>query len=84
MDKFEARQLVTTALILDHNKFRETYNYVDEKMEFAVNSFVNTGAYEFLYLRIIRNDTVVRESYYNTLKCIEDNDLVPDYMFACI
>ena len=65
MDKFEARQLVTTALILDHNKFRETYNYVDDKMEFAVNSFVNTGLYEFLHLRIIRNDTHVRESYYN-------------------
>ena len=84
MDKFEARQLVTTALILDHNNFSKNYNYVDDKMEFAVNSFVNTGLYEFLHLRIIRNDTHVRESYYNTLKCIEDNDLVPDYMFACI
>ena len=84
MDKFEARQLVTTALILVHNNFSKNYNYVDDKMEFAVNSFVNTVLYEFLHLRIIRNDTHVRESYYNTLKCIEDNNLVPEYMFACI
>jgi hypothetical protein len=53
-------------------------------MEYAINSFTKTGDYQMLHMRILHNDTVVRESFYNTLCYIETNNLVPDYMFACI
>ena len=72
------KENVINLLLSDHN------SYLDDKMEYAINSFTKTGDYQLLHLRIIRNDTVVRESFYNTLMYIESNNLVPEYMFACV
>ena len=38
---------------------------------------------ELLHNNIMRQDTLVREFYYNVLKYIEDNKLIPANMFAC-
>ena len=72
------KENVINLLLIDHN------SYLDDNMEYAINSFTKTGDYQMLHMRIIHNDTVVRESFYNTLCYIETNDLVPEYMFACI
>ena len=72
------KENVINLLLIDHN------SYLDDNMEYAINSFTKTGDYQLLHMRIIRNDTVVRESFYNTLCYIESNNLVPEYMFACV
>ena len=72
------KENVINLLLIDHN------SYLDDNMEYAINSFTKTGDYQMLHMRIIHNDTVVRESFYNTLMYIESNNLVPDYMFACV
>ena len=50
----------------------------------ALQLFNNNKDATSLHTAIIKQDTLVREYFYNVLMYIETNKLVPTYMFACM
>lgn len=50
----------------------------------ALHVFNSTKNAQQLHDNIMRQDTLVREYYIETLRYIENNNLIPDYMFCCV
>ena len=50
----------------------------------ALNDFVSTNNVQQLHESIILQDTIVREHFINTLRYIEENNLISPRYFACM
>lgn len=78
-----AAQYINTFVSSDQDADNEMYAQDIAYNTNALVEFNNTKNVQQLHDSIMQQDTIVREFYIDTLRYIEDNNLIPAYNFCC-